>query len=179
MNVDNFVVRPQRRTVEKFARPEAWKALTGDDHAELAGHIAEPAHRAVDGDEEAKRFDLLVLRTQLAILQAAPGFGALRDQIRAIASALEEQEAVPAIQAEMVLIQAVAGDEWWNDVTLGMLENARKRLRLLVKLIEKSKKKVVYTDFDRRAGHGDRPSTCPKSPTAWTWPGSRTRRGSS
>jgi type I restriction enzyme R subunit len=31
--------------------------------------------------------------------------------------------------------------------TLGMLENARKRLRLLVKLIEKSKKKVVYTDF--------------------------------
>jgi type I restriction enzyme, R subunit len=32
-------------------------------------------------------------------------------------------------------------------VTLGMLENARKRLRALVKLIEKSKKKVVYTDF--------------------------------
>jgi len=47
----------------------------------------------------------------------------------------------------MVLIQAIAGDKWWNDVTLGMMENARKRLRLLVKLIEKSKKKVVYTDF--------------------------------
>jgi type I restriction enzyme R subunit len=147
MNVENFVVRPQRRTVEKFARPEAWKILTGDDQAELASHIASLPTEWVDGDEEAKRFDLLVLRTQLAILQAAPGFGALRDQIRAIASALEEQEAVPAIQAEMVLIQAIAGDEWWNDVTLGMLENARKRLRLLVKLIEKAKKKVVYTDF--------------------------------
>ncbi len=147
MNVENFVVRPQRRAVEKFTRPEAWHALTGDDHAELASHIAGLPTELVDADEEAKRFDLLVLRTQLAILQAAPGFGALRDQIRAIASALEEQEAVPAIQAEMVLIQAIAGDEWWNDVTLGMLENARKRLRLLVKLIEKSKKKVVYTDF--------------------------------
>ena len=147
MNVENFVVRPQRRAVEKFARPEAWKALTGDDHAELVSHIASLPTELVDSDEEAKRFDLLVLRTQLAILQAAPGFGALRDQVRAIASALEEQEAVPAIQAEMVLIQAVAGEEWWNDVTLGMLENARKRLRLLVRLIEKSKKKVVYTDF--------------------------------
>ena len=147
MNVENFVVRPQRRTVEKFAQPESWKALTGDDHAELVSHIASLPTELVDADEEAKRFDLLVLRTQLAILQAAPGFSALRDQIRAIASALEEQEAVPAIQAEMVLIQAIAGDEWWNDVTLGMLENARKRLRLLVKLIEKSKKKVVYTDF--------------------------------
>jgi type I restriction enzyme R subunit len=147
MNVENFVVRPQRRAVEKFARPEAWHALTGDDHAELASHVASLPTELQDADEEAKRFDLLVLRTQLAILKAAPVFGALRDQIRAIASALEEQEAVPAIQAEMVLIQAIAGDEWWNDVTLGMLENARKRLRLLVKLIEKSKKKVVYTDF--------------------------------
>lgn len=147
MNVENFVVRPQRRAVEKFARPEAWKALTGDDHTELASRIANLPTELVDADEEAKRFDLLVLRNQLAILKAAPGFGALRDQIRAIASALEEQEAVPAIQAEMVLIQAIAGDEWWTGVTLGMLENARKRLRLLVKLIEKSRKLVVYTDF--------------------------------
>ena len=54
---------------------------------------------------------------------------------------------MPAIRAEMVLIQAITGDEWWNDVTLGMLENARKRLRLLVNLIEKSKKKVVSSDF--------------------------------
>ena len=90
MNVENFVVRSQRRTVEKFARPEAWKTLSGDDQAELASHIASLPTELVDADEEAKRFDLLVLRTQLAILKAAPGFGALRDQIRAIASALEE-----------------------------------------------------------------------------------------
>ena len=147
MNVENFVVRPQRRTVEKFARPQAWKTLTGDDQTALATQLASLPTEWVDSDEEAKRFDLMVLRTQLAILQAAPCFGALRDQIRAIAGALEDQEAVPAIRAEMVLIQAIAGDDWWHDVTLGMLENARKRLRALVKLIEKSRKKVVYTDF--------------------------------
>ncbi len=45
------------------------------------------------------------------------------------------------------LIQAIACDEWWNDVTVGMVADARKWLRGLVKLIEKSKKKVVYTDF--------------------------------
>jgi type I restriction enzyme R subunit len=33
-----------------------------------------------------------------------------------------------------------------------MLENARKRIRLLVKLIEKAKKKVVYTDFEDELG---------------------------
>ncbi|GAB3768701.1 DEAD/DEAH box helicase family protein [Ramlibacter monticola] len=147
MNIDNFVVRPQRKLVEMFAKADAWKVLTDDARAELATRLASLPTEFVDNDEEAKRFDLLILRTQLAILQANPGFSGLRDQIRSIASALEEQEAVPAIKAEIVLIQAIAGEEWWNDVTLGMLENARKRLRALVKLIEKSKKKVVYTDF--------------------------------
>lgn len=91
----------------------------------------------LDNDEEAKRFDLLVLRTQLSILQALPDFVSLRERMQAIASALEQQEAIPAIKAQMVLIQAVAGDEWWEDVTVAMLEAARKKLRALVKLIEK------------------------------------------
>ncbi len=152
MNTENFVVRPQRKVVEKFAKPEAWKWLGQDEQTELATLVANLPTELVDGDEEAKRFDMLVLRTQLSILQAKPGFAGLRDQIRSIANALEQQEAVPAIKAEIVLIQAIAGDEWWDDVTLGMLENARKRLRALVKLIEKSKKIVVYTDFEDELG---------------------------
>jgi len=112
LNVENFVVRPRRRSIEKFARPEAWKTVTGDDQIELTTQVANLPTELVDNDENAKRFDLLVLRTQLAILHAAPGFGALREQICAIAGALEGQEAVPAIRAEMVLIQAIAGDEF-------------------------------------------------------------------
>jgi len=147
MNIDNFVVRPQRRLVEKYAKQEAWDALGPDQLMELSQSVSGLPTELTDEDEDAKRFDLLVLRTQLSILEARPDFAGLRDQIRAIASALEEQESVPAIKAQMVLIQAVAGDEWWEDVTLGMLETARKRLRALVKLIEKTKRKIVYTDF--------------------------------
>ncbi len=147
MNIDNFVVRPKRRLVEKYAKAEAWDALGPDQFAELAQNVAGLPTELTDEDEDAKRFDLLVLRTQLSILEARPDFAGLRDQIRAIASALEEQESVPAIKAQMVLIQAVAGEEWWEDVTLGMLETARKRLRALVKLIERAKRKIVYTDF--------------------------------
>jgi type I restriction enzyme R subunit len=108
----------------------------------------------LDTDEDAKRFDLLVLRTQLAILQALPDYAGLRERMQAIAGALEEQEAIPAIEAQMVLIQAVAGDEWWEDVTEVMLEAARSRLRALVKLIEKGKKNTVYTDFEDEIGTG-------------------------
>lgn len=106
----------------------------------------------LDNDEEAKRFDMLVLRTQLAILQASPDFISLRTSMQAIASALEEQDAIPAIKAQMVLIQSVAGEEWWEDVTIAMLESARKKLRALVKLIERAKKNIVYTNFEDEMG---------------------------
>ena len=52
----------------------------------------------------------------------------------------------------MPLIQDVQTDEWWQDVTPPMLETARKRLRLLVKLIEKQQRKPIYTDFEDQMG---------------------------
>ena len=124
--------------------------------------VADLPTEFVDDDEEAKRFDLLVLRTQLAILQALPGFAGLKEKIQSIASALEEQDAIPAIKAQMVLIQSMVGEEWWEDVTVAMLETARKRLRALVKLIEKGKKNVVYTDFVDELGDRDHRLTCPQ-----------------
>jgi type I restriction enzyme R subunit len=152
MNVDNFVVRPQRQVVEKYAKADAWKSLGDEEFDELSHRVADLPSELSDDDEEAKRFDMLVLRAQLAILQAKPEFAGLRQKIQAIASALEDQMAIPAIKAEMPLIQAVASDEWWDDVTVPMLETVRRRLRNLVKLIPKGQKKVVYTDFEDELG---------------------------
>jgi type I restriction enzyme R subunit len=52
----------------------------------------------------------------------------------------------------MALIQEVQTDEWWQDVTIPMLEKLRRRLRDLVKLIEKQKRKLIYTDFEDEIG---------------------------
>src|SRR5450756_190967 len=152
MNLGNFVVRPQRRLVEKYVKPAAWQNLGNEQFGELARHVAGLPTEQQDEDEEAKRFDLLVLWLQLCILNAEPGYDRLRDQVRAIAGALEEQSSIPAVREQMLLIEAVAGEEWWQDVTVSMLEVARKRLRALVKLIEKSKKKIVFTDFEDELG---------------------------
>lgn len=152
MNVDNFVVRPQRQAVEKFANAKSWDLLGPEEFHELASRVANLPSEQVDEDEEAKRFDMLLLRAQLAVLQAKPDFVSLKEKIQAIASALEEQMAIPAIKAEMVLIQAVASEDWWEDVTVPMLETVRRRLRALVKLIPKGQKKMVYTDFEDELG---------------------------
>jgi type I restriction enzyme, R subunit len=154
MNLDNFVVRPQRKSVEKFAKLTSWHTLDVDSFTELGQSVAGLPTELGDDDEEAKRFDMLVLRTQLAILQAKPDFLTLKERLQAIASALEEHEAIPAIKAHMVLIQSMGSEEWWDGVTVAMLEAARKKLRLLIKLIEKGQKNVVYTDFEDELGEG-------------------------
>lgn len=62
-------------------------------------------------DEEAKRFDMLLLRLQLALLLHEPSFGRLRDTVIEIAGQLEEQRSIPMIRAQLPLIADVQTGE--------------------------------------------------------------------
>ncbi|MGH8707987.1 MAG: DEAD/DEAH box helicase family protein, partial [Burkholderiales bacterium] len=152
MNMDNFVVRPHRRLVEKYARPEAWAALAADALSEISHELAGLPSELDPESEEAKRFDLLALSLQRALLRSEPGFERLRDRVKEIAALLEEKDAIPMVREQMTLIQEVQTDEWWQDVTVPMLESMRRRLRGLVQLIDKRQRKPVYTDFEDLLG---------------------------
>ena len=156
MNLDNFLVRPQRRLVEEYAKPEAWTLLTREAIGELGRGVAGLPAELDPQPEEAKRFDLLILNLQLCVLRSAPGFERLRDQVKEIAALLEEKSAIPMVRAQMALIQEIQTDQWWVDVTVPMLELARRRLRDLAKLIEKQKRRVVFADFEDVMGPEDR-----------------------
>ena len=67
-------------------------------------------------------------------------------------AALEEQCNIPVIAAQMVLIQEIQTGSWWQDITVGLLEDARRKLRGLVHLIDKRKRDVLYTRFEDEIG---------------------------
>lgn len=152
MNLDNFLVRPHRRMVEQYAQWSAWSTLTveaADEAAdEAAQNLAGLPSGHTDHDEDAKRFDLLLLRRQLAQLTGDAGTAKrLRDTVQEIATGLLGQTAIPSVAAQAVLLEEVASDQWWVDVTLPMLEVARRRLRGLLQFLDKAKKDPVYTSF--------------------------------
>jgi type I restriction enzyme R subunit len=148
MNLDNFIVRPHRRLVEKYAQPVAWAELAGQALSDLSREVAGLPTELDPESEEAKRFDLLVLNLQLALQHSEAGFERLRDRVRQIAGLLAEKDAIPMVREQMPLIQDVQTEEWWQDVTVPILESMRRRLRSLVQLIDKRQRKTVYTDFE-------------------------------
>jgi type I restriction enzyme R subunit len=56
------------------------------------------------------------------------------------------------VREQLHVIAEIQSEEWWQDVTVQMVEEVRKKLRLLVRLIEKTKRKLIYTDFEDELG---------------------------
>ncbi|MGV0768285.1 hypothetical protein [Mycolicibacterium sp. XJ647] len=65
----HFRVRPHRKLVEGYAQWQAWSSLTPESAGDVAEGLAGPPSAHKDGDEDTKRFDMLVLRRQLAQLE--------------------------------------------------------------------------------------------------------------
>jgi type I restriction enzyme R subunit len=149
MNLGNVLVRAERRHVETWADRDRWDRLDTTTADEVREHLSGLPTTVHDPDVDAKRFDLLVLRRQLAQLEGDAGTAErVRETVQAIATALLPQTAVPSVAEQIELLEAVAGDEWWVDVTLPMLELMRLRLRGLVRLVERARNNPVYTDFE-------------------------------
>lgn len=155
MNLDNFIVRRERRYVEIFQDRDAWSELTDEKRADLAEHVAGLPSPAMDDTEEAKRFDLIMLRLQLALLRGqGDQFARLKTQVIEIAEALEAQSTIPMIREQLNLLQEIQTDLYWQGVTVVLLDLARRRLRNLVHLIAVAKRKIVYSNFRDDLGEG-------------------------
>jgi type I restriction enzyme, R subunit len=152
MNLDNFIVRPQRQSIERYTAQSAWLSLQPDQIQELATNIAGLPTALPSEPEEAKRFDLLMLRLQLARLRSEPSFTRLQRQLQEILGTLEEKDTIPVVREQMPLIQAMQTEDWWTDITIPMLENSRKCLRDLIRLIEKTQRNIIYTNFTDELG---------------------------
>ena len=152
MNIDNFIVRPHRRLVERFSDPATWESLSVVDRSELAHHVAGLPSEGDDTDQDAKQFDALMLRLQLAMLRAEPQFTRLRRQVEQTAGLLAEKANIPMVRAHMPLIEDLQTEAFWQDVTPAILERVRKDLRALIKLIERVGRRPVYTDFEDELG---------------------------
>ncbi|WP_079148237.1 DEAD/DEAH box helicase family protein [Streptomyces agglomeratus] len=157
MNPDNFLVRPHRRDVETYSDFTRWHRIDDDAEATIRERLLRlpSEHRPMETEngEEAKRFDLLAYGLQLTALNGGKEFALLRRKIQAIAEDLLTKTNIPAVAERSELLEALAGDAWWQGATLPMLEEMRRALRGLARLVDdRARRKVVFTDFEDELG---------------------------
>lgn len=150
MNVNNVLVRPHRRSVEKWRERGAWDSVGKEEKRELDENLAGlPAEIPLE-DETARQFDLLMFRLELATLRKEKRWAKLAKRVRDIAHLLLSTSArnVPLVAAHLPLLEEMDSDEWWSDVTLPMLESARKRVRDIVRFLPLEKRHFVHLDLE-------------------------------
>jgi type I restriction enzyme R subunit len=135
--------------------PKAWDTdLRWSTWPRSADQVAKLPTQLEPDHEDAKRFDLLVLHTQLGrAAQRTVSSGSVTTVMK-IASLLEDQQTIPVIKQQLELIlddpdRRVVGATSASRCSRG---TCRKRLRNLVQLIERTKKGVIYSDFADEAG---------------------------
>ena len=129
MTTENVIVRGSRRYVEKYKDNEIWDNYSLLDYEEINNKLSSLPTQLTDSDEDAKHFDYIIKKLQLCILKKDnKNFIKLRKNVTDIASNLELQQSIPKIKSIISLILEIQTEEWWKDVTVGMLEHVRKRL---------------------------------------------------
>ncbi|MEK5759875.1 DEAD/DEAH box helicase family protein [Acinetobacter variabilis] len=153
MNKDNFIVKSELEHVEYFQKDEAWDSLDDLAIGTLREHVSKLPNELESEALEAKLFDMLCYNIELAVLnknnKAAASYA---NKVIEIASKLETKENIPAVASQINLIQEMQTEAYWEGITVLMLESMRKRIRGLVKLIEKSTSTIVYSMLDDEIG---------------------------
>ena len=149
MNAENFIVRMHLQAVQRGRDRKAWDQLSDEDRETLQEGVAGLPSEMETEEIESRLFDLMALRMQLATVEHdVRGFEKDRKKVVEIAMLLEEKSAIPAVKAQLGYLQSMQETEFWVGIDIAELEEMRLRLRELVPLLDKSKRHIVFTDFE-------------------------------
>ena len=91
-------------------------------------------------DEEAKKFDVVMLHLMLAHIDSTVRVGQFRQVVVNVAALLQKKGSVPAVMARIDTIKLVQTQQFWDNESLDALEKVRLDLRDLMQLLKEQRK---------------------------------------
>ena len=147
-----FVVKAKLRAVVEFSDEARWQRLSKNDMKE----VNEPLSGLVlpEGkNEQARRFDILVLHYQLALLTGAHNTQQYADKITGIAGTLLKKLNIPEIKAQEATLNTAKSESFWQTINVNRLENLRLALRHLMKYLDGKNQTDITTTFEDTLDH--------------------------
>lgn len=125
LDKSRFVVRAKLRYVVEYSEKARWQNLSKSDLLDINTHLSALALPAKEDDELAKRFDLLILNYQLALMTAAYSTDRFIKQISGTAKALLKKQNIPAVAKQVHLLNELQVEQFWKTININRLENVR------------------------------------------------------
>lgn len=148
LNREEFQVRQQLEYVDKYSKEESFQCLELTESERLVAHVGNLIPQS-EGDEYARRFDVLMLQIMVAKLAGETDkYDRFAKTVKRSASILQQKATIPEVYAAKDTLQKVSDDAFWVDATLPELEEIRKELRDLMHFLRREIKTKVINVTD-------------------------------
>ncbi|MCK5924687.1 MAG: hypothetical protein KAG10_02210, partial [Methylococcales bacterium] len=148
LDKDRFVVKAEMRAVVEFSDKARWSQLNKSDRLAINTHLSTLILPNKNDDELARRFDILILNYQLALLTAAYSTDRYIHKISSTAKLLLKKQNIPAVATHINLLNELQTELFWKAITINRLENMRVSLRDLMKYLVDETQDNFFTSFE-------------------------------
>jgi len=145
LNQDRFVVRHHLEFVVKYKQKDQWADLGPSKLQEIGTHILPLILSEDDDDVSARRFDVLMLNYQLALIGGRIT-SRYENRIGTACKVLERKGNIPVVSARMPMIKKVLGG-FLQKANVVDLEKVRDSLRELMQFLDPVEQPIVETHF--------------------------------
>ncbi len=149
-----FVVKAKLRAVTEFSNKKRWQSISKNDMLDINTNLSTLILPIKGDDEFARRFDILILNFQLALLTAAHSTDRYVNKISGIARDLLKKQNIPAVSLQAELLAELQTTDFWKVINVNTLDNVRVSIRDLLKYLDKDKQVQVITTFEDTLDHG-------------------------
>ncbi len=143
---NRFQVSMNLRYVDEFKHRVRWNNLSVDDVHQIEEHLSGlPVPETIN--ETARRFDLMMLKLQIANLLMLSSEKRFHENLIRIGEELSTKYTIPQVYRSKGIIENLKDPEFYTGLSQKKLEEIREELRELVQYLELKGRNPIYTDI--------------------------------
>lgn len=146
LDKDRFQVQMHARQLDEFKDRHRWNNLSANDVHQIEEHLsALPSPESIN--ETARRFDLMMLKMQIANLLMLSAEKKYQDNVLTIAEELSHKYTIPQVLQSKLLIEELKNPDFYKNLKQKKINHIREELRDLVVYLEQKGQDPIYTNL--------------------------------
>lgn len=147
LDKNRYQVKMQLRYVDEFSSRMRWNNLNSSDIHIIEEYLSDlPVPEVVN--EMARRFDLMMLKMQIATIMLKSNVRKYENSLIDIAEGLSSKYSIPVVNRSKGTIESLRNPDFYKGVSQKKLDEIREELRDLIQYLDVQSKPKVYTDIE-------------------------------